>query len=645
MCGIAGIRSFDAPPPSHLALEAMAQLLAHRGPDDVGFWREGALGFAHTRLSIIDVAGSSQPMASPDGRWHLVFNGEIFNFRELRDGLAARSYPFRTQGDTEVILAGLVEHGIEFITRLRGQFAFAAHDSLTATTHLVRDRLGVLPLYFSLDARRLAFASEPKAIFAGTGDALEVDHASLDAYLRGRSVPAPFTLFAGIRKVQPGHRIEITPNGVARVRRYWALPAPDPRSTWTPDSAVNAVDDAVRAAVSSSMVADVPVGAYLSGGVDSSLIVAMMSEIREGAGVATFSAGFGDPRHDELPWARRVSKYLSTEHHEVQVCPDDFEKLWSQLTWHRDAPVSEPADIAVFRLAELAREHVKVVLSGEGGDELFAGYPKYRLARLLQAADLVPGGVRSRLAALVDHRIPAAGARARIAVRAAGARTEEDRFSTWFAPFTPAERARLLAGTESHPQAEADGPRRDVIGRMLAADLQNWLPDNLLERGDRMSMAASLELRPPLLDHRLVELAFKLPSSVKMHGRTTKWALKEVARRYLPGDVVDRPKVGFKVPLDQWFRSGLRDTAWERLTGRESFVAEVLDRSAVEDLLRRHESGRFNEESRIWTLMSLEVWHETFFRSVSSHPADVPVGCGINPLASEESNAAPGRDC
>lgn len=319
-----------------------------------------------------------------------------------------------------------------------------------------------------------------------------------------------------------------------------------------------------------------------------------------------------------------MSEHLGTEHHEVHVRPDDFEQLWSRLTWHRDAPVSEPADIAVFRLAELARGHVKVVLSGEGGDELFAGYPKYRLARALRAADLVPGGFRARAAALVERHIPAAGARARIAVRATGARTEADRFSNWFAPFTPAERARLLINTDSRQETEADGPTRDVIGRMLEADLQSWLPDNLLARGDRMSMAASLELRPPLLDNRLVELAFRLPSSVKMRGRTTKWVLKEVARRYLPADVVDRRKVGFRVPLDEWFRLGLRDTAWERLTGRESFVAEVLDRSAVEDLLRRHETGRFNEESRIWTLMSLEVRHEAFFRS-PSHPVDVPL--------------------
>lgn len=618
MCGIAGIRNFDGSTPARSALEEMARTLHHRGPDDIGFWQHRGVGLAHTRLSIIDLAGSPQPMSSPDGRWTLVFNGEIFNYADLREQLRSRSYPFRTQGDTEVILAGLVEHGPEFVTRLQGQFAFAAHDAETEVTHLVRDRLGVLPLYFSLTGQRLALGSEPKAIFAGTGVGPEVDHASLDAYLRGRSVPAPHTLFAGIRKLPPGHRAEVRADGSITLERYWSLPAPDPRSAWTAAQAVDAVDDGVRAAVTSALVADVPVGAYLSGGVDSSLIVAMMRSIRGAGGLLTFSAGFGDPRHDELPWARRVSGLLGTNHHEVNVRPDDFEGEWSRLTWHRDAPVSEPADIAVAALARTARQDVKVVLSGEGGDELFAGYPKYRLARAMRAADVIPGSLRNAAVGLVERRVPASAARARIALRAAGARTEDERFQTWFAPFTAGERRELLGDVDGRVAPPVSGPRRDAVGRMLAADLRSWLPDNLLERGDRMSMAASLELRPPLLDHRLVELAFRLPSSVKVRHRTTKWVLKEVARRYLPDEVVDRRKVGFKVPLDQWFRSSLRDNARERLTGRDSFVADVLSRDAVEELLRRHESGRFSEEAKIWTLMSLEVWHETFFRGKRS---------------------------
>lgn len=613
MCGIAGIRTFSGPPPTVETLTAMSDTLAHRGPDDAGLVILGDVGLAHRRLSIIDLGGSHQPMSTPDGRWHLVFNGEIFNYRELREEFAPH-FPFRTDGDGEAILAGLALHGIDVVERLLGQFAFAAHDASTGATYLVRDPLGVLPLFYRMGPDGLSFGSEIKAVLAGTATPPEVDLASLGAYLRGRSVPAPHTLVAGVQKLLPGHWLRIDADRAVDLHQYWSLPEPDARGIWTPAAAVDAVAEAVRSAVATNLVADVPVGAYLSGGVDSSLITAVMTDLRGGTGVETFSAGFGDPRHDELPWARRVSALLGTEHHEVHVRPADFEDLWQTLTWHRDAPMSEPADVAVYQLARLARSRVKVVLSGEGGDELFGGYPKYRMARAMRATDVVPSVLRSAAVDALERHIPARGARARVALRAAGARTEAERFATWFAPFSAAERAALLGGLPQHDGVRWADADRDVVGRMLAADVRSWLPDNLLERGDRMSMAASLELRPPLLDRRLVELAFRLPSTVKVRGGTTKWVLKEVARRYLPDEVVDRRKVGFRVPLDAWFRTGLRDSMWDRLTGPESFVGQVFDRATVLDLLRRHESGRFNEEARIWTLMSLEVWHETLGR-------------------------------
>lgn len=609
MCGIAGIQRFDGGSVDPRILSAMARTLAHRGPDDHGVWRQDATGLAHTRLSIIDLAGSRQPMASATGRWVISFNGEIFNYRALRADL---SYPFHTNGDTEVILAGVSRHGIRFVESLIGQFAFALHDRDTGITHLVRDRLGVLPLYYALGSGQLAFGSEIKALFPAMGSLPEVDPASLDSYLAGRSVPAPGTLFAGVTKLPAGHRAEVTRDGRITVTRYWRPSAEDPPGQWTPESAVAAVDEAVTTSVRSALVADVPVGAYLSGGVDSSLIVAKAAELQPGHRVRTFAAGFGDPRIDEFRWARQVSEHIGTDHQEVIVRPDDFESLWSELTYHRDAPVSEPADIAVFRLAQAARQSVRVVLSGEGGDELFAGYPKYALARSVATVGLLPAPLRAGVAGMLDHRLPDRMARARIALRAAAAGTPSERHRTWFAPFTADERRELLGGRPAAERTRAL-PEGDVIRQMLLADLDGWLPDNLLERGDRMSMAASLELRPPLLDHRLVELAFRLPSSLKVRHGTTKWVLKEVARRYLPAEIVDRKKAGFRVPLRDWFRSDLRDSMWDRLTGTDSFVAQTFDRRAVQALLERHESGRFNEESRIWTLMSLEVWHETFF--------------------------------
>jgi len=610
MCGIAGIHRFDGRPIEHAALVAMSDTLAHRGPDASGFWQSDEVGFAHTRLSIIDVSGSLQPMTSVDRRWVLCFNGEIFNYRELR---ATLDYPFHTDGDTEVILAGIVQHGIGFVERLVGQFAFAIHDIHTGTTHLVRDRLGILPLNYTVSAARLIFGSEIKAILAAIPTTPSVDLQSLDSYLSARSVPAPNTLFAGISKLRPAHRAEVGRDGSVTITRYWQPPEEDLAADWTPKAAVDAVDSAITTAVDSALVADVPIGAYLSGGVDSSLIVAKIAALRPDRRVQTFAAGFGDPRTDELQWARTVSEYVGTDHHEVMVDASNFESLWPTMTWHRDAPMSEPADIAVYRLAQAAHESVRVILSGEGGDELFAGYPKYRAARAVAAASVAPSWLRSRASNFFEPRMSGRLARARIAVRAFGAADREEQFRTWFAPFTKRERESLLGALSRRTGGVSTKRDGDVIRQMLLADLDSWLPDNLLERGDRMSMAASLELRPPLLDHRLVELAFRLPSNLKVRNGTTKWVLKEVARRYIPGEIVDRRKAGFRVPLESWFRSDLRDSMWDRLTGADSFVARNFDRTAVRELLTRHESGQFNEESRIWTLMSLEIWHETFF--------------------------------
>ena len=629
MCGFGGVRALSGGALASEALQEMAEVLRHRGPDESAVWVGDDIGLAHTRLAIIDVEHSHQPMHSADGRWVLAYNGEVFNHAQLRSQL---DYPFRTRGDTEVVLAGLALEGISFVERLQGQFAFVAHDLRTDTTHLVRDRLGILPLYYRHVPGGIAFGSEIKALLA-VGPPPQVDHRSLDAYLGARAVPAPDTLFEGVKKVRPAHRVSIMPGGHLEEAHYWALPEADPPGTWPPGDAVEAVSDGVREAVRSALVADVPVGSYLSGGLDSSLIVAQMQQLRGDDPVHTFSAGFGDHPQDELPWARRVSRLIGTQHHEVQLRAADFEDLWARLTWHRDAPVSEPADIAVYGLARAAREHVTVVLSGEGGDELFAGYPKYRFARLAERTAVLPARLRSGLAAPVERRL-GGHSRARTALRAMAAGDVAEQHSTWFAPFTAAERERLLGGPPPVERRPAPVPGVDPVDRMLRHDLRHWLPDNLLERGDRMSMAASLELRPPLLDHRLVELAFRLPSSVKVRSGTTKWVLKEVARPLLPGEVVDRPKVGFRVPLDSWFRSGLRDTARDRLTGTDSWVGQTLDRALVRDLVDRHERGA-NEEIRLFTLLCLEMWHDTFFGSPPSVPrprdglTNLPVAPGL----------------
>lgn len=602
MCGIAGVRYFDGRTvPGELLVEMAAQL-SHRGPDDSGIWSAGSVGLAHTRLSIIDVAGSRQPMASTGGNAHVVFNGEILNYRELRREL---TYPYATQGDTEVLLALHEQMGPNSVDRLRGQFSYAVHDAAAGELHLYRDRLGILPLYYVANSEVFAFASEIKALLP-VMDSYRVDEQSLHDYLTYRCVPAPNTLIEGVHKVAPGHHLMVGRDGRVRSSAYWRLPAHGDVRRVSAREAVELVDRALTESVRESLIADVPVGTYLSGGVDSSLITALVARERHGAGLHTFSAGFGDSPVDETAWARKVAGIVGSTHHEVLVTAEDFQQTWSRLSWHRDAPLSEPADVAVFRLAELARRQVKVVLSGEGSDELFGGYPKYRYAGITRRLGPLPAPALRRL----EKVLPARHARLSIAMRALSETSYPERMRGWFAPFTSAERADLIGRppTRSSLAPYCDGCG-DALSSALYADMHTWLSDNLLERGDRMSMAASLELRPPFLDHRLVELAFTLPSDVKVRGGTTKWVVKEVARQHLPAEIVDRPKVGFKVPLDEWFRGSLRDMAFDLLTGPSSFVGSTLEPAAVSRLLHAHVNGDRNEQSRLWTLLSLEVWH------------------------------------
>jgi asparagine synthase (glutamine-hydrolysing) len=606
MCGIVGIRRFDGGPVSAELLRAMTACQAHRGPDDEGVWIDGDAGFGHARLSIIDVDGSRQPMRSDDGTLVITFNGEILNYHEIRRGL---EYPFRTSGDTETLLAAHARRGTAILDDLRGQFAYALFDASNREVLLVRDRLGILPLYYYVDQEMLAFASEVKALLPALPHSPAVDERSVGDYLIHRAVPAPDTLFAGVKKLPPGCVLRASADGEVDVRRYWTLGTP--ATTVDGREAVPRLRGALVAAVEEALVADVPVGAYLSGGLDSSLIAALAVEQRGDRRVDTFSAGFGDPRFDETRHARHVSSALGTRHHEVTVSPGEFTTLWSELTWHRDGPLSEPADVAVFRLATLAREHVKVVLSGEGSDELFGGYPKYRLAGLAAAVAPLRGRARGATLGGVAELLPPSAHRLRVALKAMAEPSEFRQLEAWFAPFTPRELDGF--GVERHRMDAGGAIGGDPIDRMLRHDITSWLPDNLLERGDRMSMAASLELRPPFLDHRVVELAFAMPSRLKVHRGTTKWVVKEVARSYLPAEIVDRPKAGFRVPLDAWFRGAMREMAWDMLAAPGSFATQVLDRKVVHGILRDHDRGRRNEALRIFTLLGLEVWHDRFF--------------------------------
>lgn len=602
MCGFIGIRRFDGAPIDLRHLSAVAELLAHRGPDGSGVWTAEGVGLAHRRLAIIDPSGSPQPMASADGTLHIAFNGEILNYRQLRKELRG---PWRTNGDTEVLLELHRQKGTGALGGLRGQFAYALHDDLAGVTWLVRDRVGILPLFYTVQPGFIAFASEIKALLPFL-DRVDVDRGQLDAYLRRRSVPAPGTLIRGVAKLPPGHVARIDHSGTMELSRYWSV-ADIPMRSVGDAEAIELVEAALSEAIDANLVADVPVGAYLSGGLDSSLVVALTAARGAVARLHTFSAGFGDARHDELPHARAVSDAVGTVHHEVVVRAAEFESHWRRLTWHRDAPLSEPADVAVNQLAVAASDHVKVVLSGEGADEVFGGYPKHRFATVTGLP--LPAPLRWGFDRL-ERTVPPSMGRARMGLRALSAASPAERMEAWFAPFTRTERTRLLGSAA--PEWSGVQPAEGVtsLRTMLEADCGAWLSDNLLERGDRMSMAASIELRPPFLDHRVIELGLSLPDRMKVRRGTGKWVLRELARSRLPSVIIDRPKVGFRVPLDRWFRDGMRSFAWDTLTAAGSFSSQVFDAAEVVRLLERHDRSRADESIRIWTLLGLEIWHQ-----------------------------------
>ena len=615
MCGIVGIRYFKGRGAEEGLLRKMAAQLQHRGPDGQGFLVLGNVGLGHTRLSIIDLAGSPQPMTSANGSFHISFNGEIFNYQSLRADLVREGVTLRTHGDTEVLLEILRREGLQGLKKVNGQFAFAYYDEAKETLMVARDRMGILPLYYHVGADFVAFASEIKALLPVIGQ-FEIDDEAVEEYLTYRSVPPPRTLFKGVRKLAPGTAMYIGKDGSLREEIYWSLPARDDEPTLTGEAAIRAVEEKLQEAVALRLVADVPVGAYLSGGLDSSLTVALMKKLREGGEVQTFAAGFSDPRFDELPFARQVSEAVGTVHHEVMVDSNDFMELWEKLSWHRDGPMSEPADIAIHKIARQARAEVKVLLSGEGSDEIFGGYPKYAYEPKLAPLAAIPSFLRVPMFRIGERLLPESKNRMRQAGRALAARSPAERMQTWFGPFTWYERKSLRPGYgKGNEPGQWDRAQGDHLRRMLYVDCHTWLADNLLERGDRMSMAAGVENRPPFLDHELVELAFRVDSAMKIKGNSGKWLIKEIARKYLPENIVDRKKVGFKVPLDTWFRGSLKDYVHDLLLGPDSFVSGYFNRRVVRALLADHTNGRRNEELRLWTLMGLEIWHRAFFRS------------------------------
>jgi len=614
MCGIAGIINFNIAEPSRDIIEKMTRIQHHRGPDDEGFFVDKHVALGHARLSIIDVEGSKQPACNEDGTIWVVFNGEIYNFQEIRPQLLAKGHRFKTKGDTEVLVHLYEEYGWQMVHYLRGMFAFAIWDKNKQQLFAVRDRMGIKPFYYCLTGGNLLFASEPKAILQHPGCQASPDPEGIWHYLTYRSVPAPGTLFRDIRKLKQGHWLVFDRGGCVE-KQYWEIPLIPESSKRTERATVLQIVDQTESllteAVRLRLISDVPLGAFLSGGVDSSLIVAMMTKLSN-APVKTYSVGFRDFPTSELSYAKSVAELFKTDHHELVLEEECFADNLEKLTWMRDSPLTERGDVPLYLLAKMANEKVKVLLSGEGSDELFGGYPKYACDRLAFAVNLFPKSVIHSIGALLPSRFR----RAEIVLKSLCEKDKATRWSQWFAPFTTEEKMLLLVNPVQAPNplsqyvVNTDG--YSGLDRMLYADCKIWLAENLLERGDRMTMAASIEGRVPFLDHKFVEFAFGLPTGYKIRGLARKWLIKQVAQRYLPDTIVYRRKIGFDVPLAQWFRGKLKDMCYDRICNRNGLAAGLLKRQELEKVLNDHCSGRKDNFLKIWTLLGLSIWYDIF---------------------------------
>ncbi len=613
MCGICGVFNYGTREPvDPLALKRATDAMAHRGPDDEGFHLDGELGLGNRRLSIIDLPGGHQPIANEDESIWITFNGEIYNYRDLRPDLLARGHRFRTNSDTETILHLYEEYDLNFLDRMRGMFAFAIWDGRQRRLVLARDRLGVKPLFYRLESGRLAFASEWRALRELHPRPPEVDLQSVYDFFGFRYIPAPRTFYRGVEKLLPGHFL-VADSGGVHIRAYWDIP-PEEETAKRPRDIEAEVIKELRESVRLRLISDVPLGVFLSGGTDSSAVVAFMAELGARP-LRTFSVGFDEPECNELPFARAVARRYSTEHHELVVTPQHLRDELPRLVAFRDEPIAEPTDVALYLVSRLAAQSVKVVLAGEGGDELFAGYPKYTADRL---AGLVSALPQPWTQALIRW-LPYGQHRAKTALEALSIRDEAERSATWFASFSREERENLFAA-EFLAQVDPAHPARVIAGylekvrdrsplkRMLYADLKVWLPDNLLLRGDLMTMAASIEERGPFLDHRLVEMAARLPSRLLTRPFRPKALLKNALRPYVPAEALFRRKVGFRVPIGEWFRKPLKPLVADLLLSSDAAARGYFNGRNMERFVREHFDGLRDRQKQLWALLNFELW-------------------------------------
>jgi asparagine synthase (glutamine-hydrolysing) len=646
MCGINGIafskdsgRRADAP-----LIERMRDVLTHRGPDDSGLFVEGPVGLGHRRLSIVDVAAGHQPMTNEDGSLRIVYNGEIYNHADYRDELEARGHRYRTHCDTETILHLYEEDGARCVEKLRGMFAFAIWDSRRQELFIARDRLGVKPLYYVLtDDGSLYFASEIKALLAAGAVRPGLNYAALPDYLANRATSGEETLFLGVRRLLPGHTL-LWRDGRVQIEKYWDISyaEQDDGRARADDDYVEEWYETFRTAVRLRLMADVPLGMFLSGGIDSSAIAAVMSGMVSEP-IKTFSVAFAEREANELAYARTVAEKFRTDHHEILVSPEEFFGALPHLVYHEDEPIAHSASVPLNFVSRLAREHVKVVLTGEGSDETLAGYSRYhktvynlRLGQLYERA--APAALRRAVARAAARLAPASVARKLSRTFVNLPADVEHLFLDNFGVFRLEMQGRLLT-PETRERAGALDPYAAVrdylrgtdasslLDQLLYVDTKGYLHE-LLMKQDQMSMEASIESRVPFLDHKLVELSARMPARMKLRGLTTKYVLRRAMRGLLPEPIITRKKMGFPVPMGAWLRGPFRHVVDEYVLGERAAARGIFDREFVRAMVARHQSGAEDHSERLWALVNFELWQRQFFDGEApalARPADAPV--------------------
>ena len=627
MCGIAGILSFDGRTPDPDLVGRMTDRLAHRGPDDRGIHVAGCVGLGHRRLSILDLSSAGrQPMCTPDGRIWITYNGEVYNFGDLRRELESRGHRFRSRTDTEVVLHAYQEWDLACLERFNGMFAFGLWDAARQRLWLVRDRIGIKPLFYALGDRQVAFASEIKALLCDASLGRRLDHEGLAYYLATNWVPAPHTLLAGVRQLLPGHYLLAGPDGFCRDVAYWEMTFREDR-TDSADGWTRAFDEQMRHSVARRLVSDVPFGVFLSGGLDSSSVAYWMSREMTRP-VQTFSIAFDESGFDETPYARSVSRRIGAEHRERLVRAEAAEVL-PRLVWHAEEPTADSSMIAVYHLAQVTRENVKMVLTGDGGDEILAGYetyPAYYAARLYR---LLPRFCRRGVVRRLVGLLPVSDGKVSLDFKlrqfvAAAEHPPEDAHAAWRMIFDADMRRALLAPIWHEPGVRADvvdlyrryfarTDARRPLNRMLYVDTSLYLPNDMLVKVDRMTMAHGLEARTPFLDHEVVAFAASLPPRLKLRRlHVGKYVLKRAMRGRLPAAVIARRKEGFNVPNARWIKQGLRPFVLDALSPRTVREMGILDAAAVAALLDDHFRGRADNSHRIWCLLTLALWWRQF---------------------------------